>query len=46
MNDKEIEQKIIDAGANTAPRVTAGEINSLMKSLTYQSWVIPDTKCI
>lgn len=44
-NDKEIEQKIAEVGANIAPRVTAGEIDSIMESLTYQSWVIPDTTC-
>ena len=44
-NDKEMEQKIAEVGANIVPRVTAGKIDSLMESLTYQSWIVPNTTC-
>lgn len=43
MNDQHIEQAIIDAGANVAPRVSADQIDTLMGSLRYESWVVPDT---
>ena len=42
-DDGEIEQAIINAGANTAPRVSAETIADLMASLRYEGWVVPGT---
>ena len=42
-NSTQIENEIEKAGANVAPRVTAQAIDSLMDSLRFESWVIPNT---
>lgn len=42
MNDNEIEKEITDKGL-TAPRVTVERIDSLMASLRYEPWIVPNT---
>ena len=41
-NDHDIESEITKAGL-TSPRVTVAQIDELMDSLRFESWVVPDT---
>ena len=42
MNDKEIEIEIIEKNM-TAPRITLGQIDSIMEQVLYEFWIVPNT---